>query len=319
VPTEQSQGESTPTVVIAFCANFAIAVAKSIAAAMTGSASLAAEAAHSWADTGNQVLLLIADKRSRRPPDRERPWGYGREAYVWSMLAALGLFVAGGVVSFYHGITELQAESVDTDYTVGYIVLAVAFCFEGVSFGQAFRRTRREARTLDRDLLDHALATSDPTLRAVLAEDAAALVGIVVATAGIALHQWTGEAVYDAVGSMMIGVLLCLVALILIDRNRRFLIGQIAETGFHDAVLARLQELPGVARVTALRLEFLGPRQLLLVAAVDLVGDDPEPSVALRLKALADDLESDGRILEAVLTLATPDEPSIAIALAASS
>ena len=118
---------------------------------------------------------------------------------------------------------------------------------------------------------------------------------------------------------MAIGVLLCLVALILIDRNRRFLIGQIAEPGFHDAVLARLKELPGVARVTALRLEFLGPRQLLLVAAVDLVGDDPEPSVALRLKALQTIWNPMDGSSKPSWTLATPDEPSIAIAGAASS
>src|SRR5690606_6049323 len=202
---------SALTVVIAFAANFAVAVAKTMAAALTGSASLVAEAAHSWADTGNEVFLLVAERKAARAPDRDRPLGYGREAYVWSLLAAIGLFVAGGVVSVYHGIQEFGPGEGSTSYTVGYLVLAVAFCLEGASFVQAFRRTRTEARALGRDLLDHALDTSDPTLRAVLAEDSAALAGLVVAAAGMGLHQATGDARYDAAGSILVGLLLCVV------------------------------------------------------------------------------------------------------------
>lgn len=309
--TETSRGRGTGsglTVVIAFAANFAVATAKTMAAALTGSASLVAEAAHSWADTGNEVFLLVAERKAARAPDHDRPLGYGREAYVWSLLAAVGLFVAGGVVSVYHGIQEFGPGEGSTSYTVGYLVLAVAFCLEGASFVQAFRRTRTEARALGRDLLDHALDTSDPTLRAVLAEDSAALAGLVVAAAGMGLHQATGDARYDAAGSILVGLLLCVVALVLFDRNRRFLTGEVADERIHDAVRARIESLPGVDHVGYLRLEYVGPRQLLLVASIDLPGDDTESHVAVRLRELERRLEQAPQIVDAVLTPAVPTD-----------
>jgi cation diffusion facilitator family transporter len=304
----RDRGGSALTVVIAFAANFAVATAKTIAAVLTGSASMVAEAAHSWADTGNEVFLLVAERKSSRAPDTDRPLGYGREAYVWSMLAALGLFVAGGVVSVYHGIQEFDATGETGSYTVGYIVLAVAFCLEGVSFLQAYRRTRKEARALGRDLLDHALATSDPTLRAVLAEDAAALVGLVIAAGGMALHQVTGDGRYDAAGSILVGLLLCVVAVVLFDRNRRFLTGEVADERIHQAVREQIEALPGVHRVGRLRLEFVGPRQILLVASIDLPGDESESHVAVRLRDLEEQLERIPQIVDAVLTPAVPDD-----------
>jgi cation diffusion facilitator family transporter len=304
----RDRGGSALTVVIAFAANFAVATAKTIAAVLTGSASMVAEAAHSWADTGNEVFLLVAERKSSRAPDTDRPLGYGREAYVWSMLAALGLFVAGGVVSVYHGIQEFDSTGETGSYTVGYIVLAVAFCLEGVSFLQAYRRTRKEARALGRDLLDHALATSDPTLRAVLAEDAAALVGLVIAAGGMALHQVTGDGRYDALGSILVGALLCVVAVVLFDRNRRFLTGEVADERIHQAVRDQIEALPGVQRVGRLRLEFVGPRQILLVASIDLPGDESESHVAVRLRDLEEQLERIPQIVDAVLTPAVPDD-----------
>jgi cation diffusion facilitator family transporter len=306
-----SGGESTTTVIIAFFANLAISVAKTVVAMFTGSASMMAESAHSWADTGNQILLFIADKRSRRSPDPAHPYGYGREAYVWSMLAALGLFTAGAVVSVWHGVTMLSASSEDTSYKWAYIVLGMAFLFEGTSFAQAFRQTHREAKRYDRELLDHALRTSDPTLRAVFAEDSAALVGLVIAGLGIFLHQLTGNAVYDAVGSILVGVLLGVVAIVLINQNRRFLAGQEADDNLRQSAIRLVRKMPEVSRVAYMRLEFVGPRQLLLVASVDLEGEEAESKVAYKLRDLEGRLEEDPNIVEAVLTLATPDEASI--------
>ena len=116
---------------IAFGANFLVAVAKTWAAALTGSASMVAEAAHSWADTGNEIFLMIANKRSRRPVDAGHPLGYGREIYVWSLFAALGLFVAGSAVSITHGIHELLDPEPASDFVIGYVVLAISFLLEG--------------------------------------------------------------------------------------------------------------------------------------------------------------------------------------------
>jgi cation diffusion facilitator family transporter len=303
-------GESTLTVLVAFGANLAIAVAKTAVAVASGSASMLAEAAHSWSDTGNEVFLLIANRRSSRPADRRRPLGYGREAYVWSLLAAVGLFVVGASVSIWHGVSELiggeQAEG--RDYALAYAVLAISFVLEGISFFQALRQLRAEANRLDRDLLTHAVETSDPTVRAVFAEDAAALIGIVIAVAAIGLHELTGVAAWDAVGSILVGVLLGVVAVLLIDRNRRFLTGEPGSADLQAAAMARLQQLPDVAAVRYLRMEFIGPKQLFLVASVDLIGDDVESSVARRLRRLEREVETFPYVVDAVLTVSEPDD-----------
>jgi cation diffusion facilitator family transporter len=275
-------GESLLTVIVAFVANLLIAVAKTVAAMVTGSSSLLAEAAHSWADAGNEIFLLIADRRSKRAADEDHPLGYGREAYVWSMFAALGLFAAGSAVSVTHGISELRDPSPAENFLVGYVVLAVAFVLEGVSFLQSARQARREAATLDRDLVEHVLATSDPTLRAVFAEDAAALTGLVVAAAGLAAHEITGSAVPDAIASILIGVLLGVVALVLINRNRRFLVGEVVDPRVRAAAIRSLLAMPEVSRVTYLRVDIVGPRQVSVVADVDLTGDDRESHLAIR-------------------------------------
>jgi cation diffusion facilitator family transporter len=301
---------STLTVLIAFGANLAIAVAKTVAAVVSGSASMLAESAHSWADTGNEVLLLIANRRSARPADDSRPLGYGREAYVWSLLAAIGLFVVGASVSIWHGVSELIGgeQTQGRDYALAYAVLAIAFVLEGISFLRAVRQLRAEAHRFDRDLLTHALATSDPTTRAVFAEDAAALIGLVIAAAGITMHILTGEAAWDAAGSILVGVLLAVVAVVLIDRNRRFLTGEPGSTFLYNAAMERIQQLPEVASVRYLRLEFVGPKQLFLVASVDLVGDRAESSVAKTLRRLEDELQTDPFIVKAVLTVSEADE-----------
>ena len=158
------------TVTIALAANLVVAAAKTAAGVVSGSASMAAEAAHSWADTGNQLFLMIANRRSGRTADRERPLGYGREAYVWSLLAAVGLFVVGGTVSVWRGVSELFNErAADENYVVAYVVLAIALVMEGISWTQAVRQLRTDARSLDREVLEYAMQTSDPTVRAVFA------------------------------------------------------------------------------------------------------------------------------------------------------
>ena len=310
--TDAGAGETTTTVVIAFFANLAIAVAKTIVALATGSASMLAESAHSWADTGNQILLFIADRRSRKPADDGHPLGYGREAYVWSLVAAFGLFTAGAVVSVWEGVSKLLAEETgEVSYTWAYVVLGLAFVFEGVSFAQAFRQTRREARPLDRHVLEHAFETSDPTLRAVFAADAAALLGLLVAAVGVFLHQVTGNPVYDAMGSIVVGLLLGVVAVVLINQNRRFLTGQESDPELRRVAIDRVKALPGVARVTYLRLEYVGPRQVFLTARVDLEGEPRETTIAQVLRDLEERLTHERYVRAAVLSLATPDEPDL--------
>ena len=303
--------QSLLTVLIAFLANLLIAIAKSIAAAITSSASMLAEAAHSWADAGNEIFLLVADRRSDREPDSRHPMGFGREAYVWSMFAAFGLFTAGAVVSIWRGIQKLIEPEEASNFLVAYVVLAIAFVLEGVSFLRAMTQSRRMAAARDQSITNFVLNTSDPTLRAVFAEDAAALVGITIAVIGIGLHQATGSPTPDAIGSILVGVLLAVIAVFLIDRNRRFLVGEVVRPEIRQQVLGALLERPDIDRITYLHLEYVGPGRLYLVAAVDMTGDDVEPSLAIRLRRVERELEQQDHIEEAVLTLATPDELSI--------
>ncbi|TWX37298.1 cation transporter [Frigoribacterium sp. ACAM 257] len=315
-PTESGAGsapkpESTTTVIVAFLANLLIAVAKTVAAFLTGSASMVAESAHSWADTGNEIFLFIADKRGVKKRDDDHPLGYGKETYVWSMFAAFGLFTVGAVVSIQHGISQLGAAEEAEDYLVNYIVLGVAFLLEGTSFLQALRQARGSARAGQVPTLRFVLRSSNSTLRAVFAEDAAALVGLLIAFLGIFLHQVTGSAVFDAVGSILVGVLLGVVALVLVDRNRRFLVGESPSDELETTVLERLLARPEIARVTYLHTEFVGPSRLYLVAAVDMTGDETEEHVAVALRRVERELEEHDVVEEAVLTLSTPDEPSL--------
>jgi cation diffusion facilitator family transporter len=306
-------GESLFTVILAFSANLLIAVAKTVAAVMTGSASMVAESAHSWADTGNEIFLLIAQKRSQKGRDDSHPLGYGREAFVWSMFAAFGLFTAGAVVSISHGITELRDPEPGGDFLVAYIVLAISFVLEGTSFTQAFRQSRKDAHAYGRSIVSFILNTSNTTLRAVFFEDFAALIGILIAGTGIVLHQVTGSPVPDAIGSIGVGVLLGVVAVILIDRNRRFLVGEAVPADLQRQVLGFLLKRPEVERVTYLHLEFVGPSRYYLVAAVDVVGESTETKVAYLLRRVEDAMEEQDVIEEAVLTLSTPEDAAITL------
>jgi cation diffusion facilitator family transporter len=296
------------TVVLAFLANLVVAIAKTIASVITGSASMTAEAAHSWADTGNEIFLLVADRRGSAKRDDAHPLGYGRESYFWSTIAAFGLFTAGAVVSVAHGVQQLTAPEKAEPFWVAYLVLGISAVFEGVSFSQALRQSRASARESKTPTLQHVLESSNPTLRAVFAEDSAALVGLLLAFGGILLHQLTGLAVFDAIGSILVGALLGVVAVVLIDRNRRFLVGQASSPELRNWVIGSLLERPEIDRVTYVHLEFVGPGRVYLVAAVDLAGDETESNVAVRLRGLEREIETNEHIEQSILTLSTPDE-----------
>ncbi|GIG27367.1 cation diffusion facilitator family transporter [Cellulomonas denverensis] len=306
-----SHQESALTVVLALAANALVALAKTVAAVLTGAASMLAEAAHSWADTGNEVFLLVAQRRGSRPADRSHPAGYGREIYIWSLFAAIGLFAVGAGVSITHGIQELVHPAPAENFAVAYLVLGIAFVLEGISFLQAWRQARSAAARRDRDLWEHILSTSDPTVRAVFFEDAAALIGILIAAAGIGAHQLTGSSAPDAIGSILVGVLLAVVALVLIDRNRRFLVGEAADPELQRAAVRALLALPGVARVTQIRLEYVGAGRLFLTGAVDLTGNPAEDQASHALAELEREIARVPGMIGAVLSLSEPEEPAL--------
>ena len=299
------------TVIIAFFANVLVAVAKTIAAALTSSASMVAEAAHSWADTGNEVFLLIADRRGARPKDERHPLGFGRSAFVWSLIAAFGIFTAGAIVSIMHGVQELRSHEPVESPVVAYVILGISFVVEGASFAQALRRSRRLARERDSATWDFVLKTSDTTLRAVFFEDGAALIGLLIAGGSIALHQLTGVAEWDAVGSILVGILLAIVAVLLIGRNMAFLVGTTVSPRVRARVGEALLALPEIERVTYLHLEYVGPNRLFIVAEVDLAGDAHEHEVAWRLRDVERRIETHEVIEKAVLSLSVSDEASL--------
>lgn len=299
------------TVLIAFLANLLVAVAKTFAAIITASASMVAEAAHSWADAGNEIFLLIADRQGARQKDERHPLGYGRSAFVWSLIAAFGIFTAGAIVSIMHGIQELGSDEPVESPVVAYVVLAVAFVLEGASFTQALIRSRRLARERGTSTWDFVIETSDTTLRAVFFEDAAALIGLVLAGGSIAMHQVTGIAAWDAVGSILVGILLAVVAFVLIARNLAFLVGSSASPALRSRVGTALLAAPAIERVTYLHIEYVGPNRLFIVAEIDLAGDEREHDVARRLRDVERQIEAHPVVETVVLSLSVDDEPSL--------
>lgn len=263
--------ESKQTVVVAFGANLAIAVAKLVAGLLSGSSSMLAEAAHSFADTLNQVFLLTSLEVSRRPADTEHPFGYGKAQFFWSLLAAVGIFVAGSVFSIYEGVhTLLGGGEKSSGVLIPYAVLGVSFVAEGVSWLRANTQLRRESREQGRTLRQHVRLSKDPSVKTVLAEDSAALIGIVLAAVGVGLHAVTGNADWDGWAAIAIGVLLAYVAFVLGRENAGLLIGETAEPAMVVDVHDRLCAQPEVTTVVELMTMHFGPEEVLVAARLDL-------------------------------------------------
>jgi len=311
--TNDEQSGSLITVLIAVGANLVIAIAKTVAAFMTGSASMIAEAAHSWADAGNGTLLIVAEKKSIKPADKSHPLGYGKESYVWSMIAAFGVFTAGSIVSIYTGIKEWNATESETNYTIGFIVLAVAFVLEGISLVQAYRQSKKHGEALDISALGYVVDTSNPTLRGVFFEDLAAVTGLVIAAAAMGMHAYTGEPYWDALGSIIVGLLLGVVAIFLISRNRDFLVGHRVTDRMHEYVLSELLNHPDIDSVSYLHLEWVGPKKIFMVAAVDIAGNQKEEHIAQKFEEIENLFRSNPVFQEAILTLSEPNADTLTL------
>lgn len=285
---DQDQGgESTGTVLVAGGANLVIAVAKLVAGFLTGSASMLAEGAHSVADTTNQAFLLTALKRSQKPADSKHPFGYAKERYFWSLLAAVGIFVLGAGFSVLEGIRALLSPEPIEELLVAYAVLGISFVFEGVSWVKAMRQLRGEARGKQVAVLEHVVSTPDPTVKTVAFEDSAALIGIVLAAAGITLHATTGQGFWDGVASILIGLLLVAVAIALGAQSKRNLIGEAMPEQVRRDLTELIEEIPGAESVVELLTMRLGPEDVLVAARVDV--DDEVSGGAL--EGVADEVE----------------------------
>ncbi|MES5817522.1 cation diffusion facilitator family transporter [Streptomyces sp. RG80] len=269
------------TVLVALAANLVIAVAKAVGGLIAHSPALLSEAAHSVADSLNEVFLLAALRRSRRPADQRHPFGYGKERYFWSLLAAVGIFVMGGCFSFFQGFEALKggAEEELGGYVAGLVVLAVALLAEGASLVRALYQMRRQGGTGD--------GLRDPALRTVIAEDGTAVLGVTLAMVGMALHMVTGQVVWEASASLAIGGLLVFVAYRLGREARDQLIGAAADPETSGRIRALLAAQPEIDSVEALFTMQTGLESCLVAARVDLVpGIDSErvEEVAVRIK-----------------------------------
>ena len=269
VASGKPRGDTTRTILVALGAGVGVALAKVVAAVVTASPAMAAEAAHSLADTANDLFLVVAQRRSARPPDKRHPFGYGREAYFWALIAALGVFIAAAAFSLRQGITDLIHPSATSSFLVAYVVLAVSTIFDALSFRQSAHQMSVTARLANRSILDQAAITSDPNLRAVFNEDAVSVVGDLLALAGLGLSQLIGSSRPQAVAALLIALVLIRISLRLVRRNHDFLVGQSVPSADKDRVRGLLLGYPGVTDVGELLVTYIGPEQVWVLARVN--------------------------------------------------
>jgi cation diffusion facilitator family transporter len=299
------------SVLAALAANTAIATAKGIAAAITGSSALVAETLHTVADAGNEVFLFIAVRRSERPADPTHPLGYAPERYYWALLAALGMFVVGGAVSIWEGINALINPPEIVSFWIGAGVLVIAILLDGTSRIIARRTLREQARRRETTVRDLLRDSPDPTVTTVYLEDTIDVLGASLALLALILHQLTGSDLPDALATLAIGCLLTYVAIRLASRNRRLLANQALPDDLLERLRERVVAQPGVADVRRLEAVYLGPTDVLVAAEVLVLDGMSAHELAAALDRAADRMRQDVPALTRVyLTpVAEPDPP----------
>ena len=274
---ERSGEESRGAVLAAMAANFAIACGKLVAGALTGSAAMFAEAGHSIADTVNQVFLLLGINLSRTKADETHPHGYGKEAFFWSFLAAIFIFVAGAAFSFFEGTrTLIQEEAHDRSLfhlAVAFGVLGMAFVFESFSFTVAMRSLLSGAQRRGWSVLSYIRRSPDLTMKTVFFEDSAALTGLLLAAGGLALSEIAGSEVWDGIASICIGFVLAAVSLMLGMQARRLLLGAAANDDVREALHRTVMSFPEVRHIVRLLSMQLGSHSILVTGELELSRD----------------------------------------------
>ena len=278
---------SKKAIVAALLANAGIALAKFVGFLVTGSSSMLAEAVHSVADTSNQGLLLLGQKRAGREADKLHPFGYGRSRYFYSFVVALVLFILGSLFAIYEGIHKIQ-HSHDHGLEsplVAVVILVVAICLESYSFATAYRESKPLKGTTSWWRFIRNSRT--PELPVVLLEDSGALIGLLLALGGVGLTMITDDAVWDGVGTLCIGILLGIIAVILIVEMKSLLIGEGATEDEEAQLLAALQS-DGVDRVIHMKTQYLGPEEMLVAAKIAI----PAGADAVRIAETIDAAEA---------------------------
>jgi cation diffusion facilitator family transporter len=277
---------SRKAILAAFAANLGIAVAKFVGFAITQSAGLLAEGFHSLADTGNQGLLMLGGKRAERKPDAEHPFGYGRERYFWAFVVALVLFSMGGLFALYEGFSKLRNPHEVENLPVAIAILLLAIALESFSLRTAVREARHN-KVAGTSWWRYIRSSKAPELPVVLLEDVGAEIGLTMALTGVLLAHYTDEPRWDALGSIGIGALLVVIAMVLAVEMKGLLVGESASPGDVAAIERAIVDSPSVRSVIHLRTEHLAPDDLLVAAKVEF---DPTLSMA-ELAAAIDAVE----------------------------
>jgi cation diffusion facilitator family transporter len=287
-----SASGGTKAIIAALSANLAIAVAKFVAAAFTGSSSMLAEGIHSVADSGNQVLLLIGGKRAARASTKEHPFGYGRERYFYAFVVAVVLFTIGAAFSIYEGVHKLSdPQKVDAPIWA-FAVLIFAIIAEAFSFRTAIKESN--AVRGKQSWVAFIRRSKSPELPVILLEDLGALLGLIFALFGVTMAVVTGDGTWDGIGTVMIGVLLAVIAVVLAMETKSLLVGEGATPEMEQQIRDALESAPEVARIIHMRTLHLGPEELLVGAKIAVAGEDTAGEVARGID------EAERRIREAV-------------------
>jgi cation diffusion facilitator family transporter len=306
--TATPRDESLASVLVALAANMAIAVAKGTAAALTGSPALFAETLHTVADAGNEVFLYIAIRRSQHPADESHPLGYGPERYYWALLAAIGMFIVGGAVSIWDGVNALLHPRELEAFWAGVVVLVLAIVLDSTSRVVARRQLRVQAQRRGITVNEYLRESPDPTVVTVYFEDTIDVLGALLALLALVLHRLTGSGVPDALGSVVIGLLLCYLASRLTRRNRGLLTNQAVPDRYVQKVRARLEADDAIHAVPHLEAVYLGPGEVLAAADIEMSDGLSGGDVAAALARMRADLE---REIPAISRLyLTPVEPA---------
>ena len=273
---------SKKAIYAAFSANLGIAVSKFVGAFITGSAGMLSEAVHSLADTGNQALLLLGAKRSRRQPTAQFQFGFGAERYFWSFVVALVLFMLGGVFALYEGVHKFRHPQETSSFTLAFIILGVAIALESISLRTAMKEANK-LKPAKVSWFSYIKTTKQPELPVVLLEDFGAETGLFLALGGLLLARFTGDPRWDAVGSIAIGVLLIAIAFVLASEMKHLLIGESADPELQQEFKKQIEVDSRIKEVIHMETLHIGPDDVLVAAKIDI---DPSISIPELARAI---------------------------------
>jgi cation diffusion facilitator family transporter len=291
-----AQGESTRTIVIALLANIVIGVAKLIGGFVSGSSGMLAEAAHSGADSVNEIFLAVGLHRDRQPADAARPVGYGRERFLWAFMAAIASFLIGGCLSIALAVAGLKNGHPVPGGLTPWIILAVSFIADGASWLQSMRQARRQAKEYQLTVWRYIVRASDPVVRAVVFEDSAALIGLCVAATGLLLSKIFASSVPDSVASLVIGLLLAVTAFGLARPFADFLVGRSVAPQQFEKLHAIIKADAAIDQIVSLRALYSGPEEVVVMAKA-------HPSANLNIEQLARAMDELDRKIRVALPL----------------